>query len=52
MNKEFSPEDYQSKVDAIMGSHAAIEEFKKTFADFVMQFPRAATRKTQTENCT
>ncbi|MBU1757662.1 hypothetical protein KKG31_00475 [Patescibacteria group bacterium] len=51
MNKELTPEEYKSKVDAIMGSHEAIETFQKEFDIFVLQFPKSATRKTQTENC-
>lgn len=51
MNTQLSPEEYTSKVDVIMGSHKAIETFKKEFATFVLQFPKAATRKTKTENC-
>ena len=51
MNEQLSEEEYNKKVDAIMGSHQAIEKFKKEFNEFVLKFPKAATRKTKTENC-
>lgn len=51
MNQELHPDDYQKKVDAIVGSYASIEKFKKEFMEWIKTFPRAATRKNQTENC-
>jgi len=50
-NQQLTPEEYQSKVDAIMGSHLAIEQFKKEFHTFTLQFPKSATRQTKAENC-
>lgn len=51
MNQQLTPEGYKIKVDAIMGSHQEVEQFKKEFNTFILQFPKAATRKTKTENC-
>lgn len=51
LNQQLTPEEYQSKVDAIMGSHQKIEDFKKEFNPFVLQFPKSATRNSKAENC-
>ncbi|OGI91368.1 hypothetical protein A3A09_01870 [Candidatus Nomurabacteria bacterium RIFCSPLOWO2_01_FULL_42_20] len=50
-NQPLSKEEYQDKVNKIMGSYREMEKFRKEFEDFSLQFPRRENNNLKTVNC-
>ncbi|OGI73748.1 hypothetical protein A3D42_00840 [Candidatus Nomurabacteria bacterium RIFCSPHIGHO2_02_FULL_41_18] len=52
LNKPMAVDEYNKKVSEIMGSYQKIEEFKKEFKKFCLNFPRRENNNIQTVNST
>ncbi|OGI95037.1 hypothetical protein A2917_01495 [Candidatus Nomurabacteria bacterium RIFCSPLOWO2_01_FULL_42_17] len=51
-NHPMQPEEYKKKVGEIMGSYEKIEEFKKEFQKFILDFPMRENNNIKTVNST
>jgi hypothetical protein len=51
-NQPMSKEEYKSKVADILGSYQKLEEMKKQFVEFTLQFPRKENRNLKSVQCT
>ena len=50
LNKQLKPEEYKKKAGTILGSYEKMEEFKKEFDKFSLDFPRRENNNIQTVN--
>ena len=53
LNEQYSKEDYEKKyAEFYTGSHAAVQEMKKIFREFLLKQPHRAAQMINAENCT
>lgn len=51
-NEQYSKEEYLEKIEKIKGSFFQIENKKKEFLEFLIQFPKRLNQNLNTNNCT
>ncbi len=50
LNEQLTPEEYKNKINEIVGSYGRVEEFKRKFEAFSLQFPRRENNNLKTTN--
>jgi len=52
LNEPLAQREYEKRVASILGSHSAIEKFKKQFEDFMLKFPHRASNNLKNKDVT